>query len=311
MNGMHHKLVHPVFVLSALYAWRGGYNSSMFHVVSQEPVDYLAVGHITVDLTPDGPALGGSVLYAGLTARALGLRVGIVTVRGNEVPLPAWEGIQVVQVDAETSTTFENIRTEQGRIQYLHHRAPLIDLEMVPPSWRTARILHLAPVAGEVAAVLPKGFQPALLGLTPQGWLRTKDAEGRVHACDWPDAETAAQQASAVVLSVEDVEHHEEKIEHLAHHSRLLAVTDGPAGARLFWHGDSRRFRAPQVEEVDATGAGDIFAASFFVRLLNTRDPWESARFAVQMATHSVRRRGLGGIPTREEIDISLMEVLH
>ncbi len=44
-----------------------------------DPVDYLVIGHIARDLTPSGPRLGGTVAYSGLTARALGLRVGIVT----------------------------------------------------------------------------------------------------------------------------------------------------------------------------------------------------------------------------------------
>jgi sugar/nucleoside kinase (ribokinase family) len=61
---------------------------------------------------------------------------------------------------------------------------------------------------------------------------------------------------------------------------------------------------------VDATGAGDIFAAAFFVRLNQTRDPWEAARFATCLAAQSVTRVGLNGIPTREEIESCLMEVL-
>jgi sugar/nucleoside kinase (ribokinase family) len=59
----------------------------MFHIVPPEPVDYLVIGHLTVDLTPSGPALGGSASYAALTARALGLRVGVVTAWGNEIEL--------------------------------------------------------------------------------------------------------------------------------------------------------------------------------------------------------------------------------
>jgi sugar/nucleoside kinase (ribokinase family) len=62
---------------------------------------------------------------------------------------------------------------------------------------------------------------------------------------------------------------------------------------------------------VDATGAGDIFAAAFFIRLYKTRDPWEAARFATLLASHSVTRVGLDGIPTAREIEESLMEVLH
>ncbi len=62
--------------------------------------------------------------------------------------------------------------------------------------------------------------------------------------------------------------------------------------------------------ELDSTGAGDIFAAAFFTRLYLTRDPWESARFANQIAAASVTRRGLEGIPTPEEIQEYLVEVL-
>ncbi|NOH03307.1 MAG: hypothetical protein HND47_15780 [Chloroflexi bacterium] len=59
----------------------------------------------------------------------------------------------------------------------------------------------------------------------------------------------------------------------MAHHTRLLCLTEGDRGAVLHWHGDRRRFRPIPVEEVDATGAGDIFAAAFFTRLWRTRDP--------------------------------------
>jgi sugar/nucleoside kinase (ribokinase family) len=64
------------------------------------------------------------------------------------------------------------------------------------------------------------------------------------------------------------------------------------------------------VIELDPTGAGDIFAAAFFFRLYNTRDPWEAARFATQLAAISVTRSGLQSIPTQEEIQDSMAEVL-
>jgi sugar/nucleoside kinase (ribokinase family) len=64
------------------------------------------------------------------------------------------------------------------------------------------------------------------------------------------------------------------------------------------------------MTEVDATGAGDIFAAAFFTRLYLTRDPWEAARFATQLAAYSVMRVGLEGIPTPEEIQACRVEVL-
>ena len=78
---------------------------------------------------------------------------------------------------------------------------------------------------------------------------------------------------------------------------RVLAVTEGPAGARLYWNGDLRRFRALQVKEVDATGAGDIFAAAFFWRLHVTRDPWAAAKFATHLASFSVTAAWVGRHP--------------
>ena len=254
--------------------------------------------------------MGGSAAYAALTARALGLRVGVVTVRGNEIPLTELDGIPVIATDAEYSTTFENIYTPTGRIQYLRQAAPKIDFESVPSAWRRAKIIHIAPVAQEVDALLPADFHPELLGLTPQGWMRTWNEEGRVQPCAWDEAEAALAQAGAVVFSVEDVARDEEVIEPMAYAAKILAVTEGPGGVRLFWHGDSRRFLPPAVTEVDSTGAGDIFATAFFVRLLNTRDPWEAARFANRIAAISVTRRGMAGVPTPDEVSKCLIEVL-
>ena len=283
----------------------------MFHMVSPEPIDYLVIGHLTVDLTPDGPVLGGSAAYAALTAHALGLRVGIVTAWGGEISLAALGGIPLLAAQAQHSSTFENIYTPTGRVQYIRHVAPRIDYALVPAVWRTAKIIHLAPLAQELDPLLPADFRPGLLGLTPQGWLRAWDADGRVHPCAWPQSGQALSNATVTILSLDDVGHDEDQVDWMAQHSPLLAVTEGAAGVRLFWHADSRRFRPAQVDEVDATGAGDIFAASFLARLAQTRDPWEAARFATRIATISVTRHGLQGIPTQAEIQQCLTEVLR
>jgi sugar/nucleoside kinase (ribokinase family) len=279
-------------------------------LVPQGPVDYLILGHLSCDLTPAGARLGGTAAYSALTARALGLRVGVVSAWGGEVPLDVLDGIQIQIVATEYSTTFENIYTPEGRHQVIHHIAPDLVLENIPQSWRVAPIVHIGPITGEAKSLADGKFPASLLGLTPQGWLRTWDGEGRVHPGSWPESAESLSKANAAVLSLEDVGGDEEQIEAMALACPVLAVTEGPAGARLYWNGDLRRFRAPQVEEVDATGAGDIFAAAFFWRLHVTRDPWAAARFATHLASFSVQRRGLDGIPTQEEIQTCLVEVI-
>jgi sugar/nucleoside kinase (ribokinase family) len=183
-------------------------------------------------------------------------------------------------------------------------------LEHIPQVWQSAPIIHLAPIAQEVDPSLSEKLSGSLMGMTPQGWMRVWDENGRVAACDWKNREQVLGHAGAVVLSAEDVNHDHELIEEMARHTRILCLTEGEAGSVLYWNGDRRRFRPPTVDEVDGTGAGDIFAAAFFVRLYHTRDPWEAARFATQLAAHSVTRVGLNGIPTSQEIEECLTEVL-
>jgi len=281
----------------------------MRELLPLQPVDYLVIGHITQDLTKDGPRLGGTATYSALTARALGSRVGVVTSAGEKTSMKAFKGIQVVSIPSEHTTTFENIYSESGRRQTLHHQAAHISFELVPEAWRSAPIIHLGPVAQELDSELPRNLSPSLLGVTPQGWMRTWNDDGYIVPCRWQNAEVILPQAGAVVISREDVGSDEEWIETMAHQTRILAVTEAEAGTVLYWNGDRRRFRAPEVEELDATGAGDIFATAFFIRLSATRDPWEAARFATQLSARSVTRIGLEGIPTQHEIDECLMEV--
>jgi sugar/nucleoside kinase (ribokinase family) len=237
------------------------------------------------------------------------MRVGVVTASSAETDLGVLQDISVVSAPSTHSTTFENIYSKNSRRQILHHRAERLSFEDIPEIWRKAPIIHLGPIAGEMDSVLPDSFTPSLLGLTPQGWMRAWDESGRVVQANWESPEQALGRAGAVVLSIEDVAGAEEQIEFMAAHTRILVVTEGAAGARLYWHGDQRRFRAPAMQEIDATGAGDIFAAAFFIRLLATRDPWEAARFATHLAAHSVTRSGLKGIPTVEEIQTCMVEV--
>ena len=274
-----------------------------------EPIDYLVIGHITRDLQPDGSLIGGTAAFSGLTARALGLRVGIVTSWGTEMPLGPLAEIPISNLPADNSTTFENLHSPDGRVQIIRSVASRLDLHLIPETWRNAPIVHLGPVAQEVEPSLVRYFPASFIGLTPQGWLRAWNNDGVVYQTEWPEAPFMLSQAGAMVLSIEDVDGDESRIEEMASYCRVLAVTEAAEGARLYWNGDVRRFRSPALKEVDPTGAGDIFAAAFFTRLYSTRDPWEAARFATYLSSFSVTRTGLASIPTPEEIEESMVEV--
>jgi sugar/nucleoside kinase (ribokinase family) len=281
----------------------------MFPLQSLKPVDYLLIGHITLDITPHGTRIGGTAAFAGLTAHALGLRVGIVTSWGAEEKLGALNQIPIVSYPTEQSTTFENIKIPDGRLQIISHVAPNLDANLVPDPWHNARIVHIAPVAQEVEPNILRYFPSAMIGITPQGWLRSWNSDGEVYQTEWPEAIFVLNQSGAAVISIEDIARDEARIEEMAASCHVLAVTEAYKGSRVYWNGDVRRFSPPQFREVDSTGAGDIYAAAFFFRLYDTRDPWEAGRFATQLSAYSISREGLDSIPNQEEIQECMLEV--
>ncbi len=268
-----------------------------------EPIDYLCVGHVTRDLTPDGPLVGGTVTYSALTARAFGRRPGVITSAEPDYDLKKTFGdIPILLIPSEDTTTFENTYTPSGRRQIIHGVAATLQPEAVPTEWRGPSIVHLGPVARELDPDLIHLFQGSLVGLTPQGWHRTWGKTGRVTFTLWSAASEVLPLASAVIVSREDICDEGTWSLYLRLCS-LLVITDG-AGGCVVHHNDQRRhFPSLGVAETDPTGVGDIFAASFFIRLRETDgNAWAAARFATQIAAPTVRRTGLDAIPTPAEI---------
>ncbi|MDX9851623.1 MAG: PfkB family carbohydrate kinase [Anaerolineaceae bacterium] len=275
-----------------------------------EPVDYLVVGHITQDVVPDGYVPGGTASYSALTARAFGLRVGILTAYAQDAILPDLRDIQIVSTISEDSTVFENKYTKDGRHQRILSRAEILHPNQIPQSWAAPKIVHLGPIADEVDPSFVRAFPKSFVGVTPQGWYRTWDQEGKVGFNNYIEAKHYLQYADAVVLSIEDLQFDEGIIADLVYGIRVLVITEGSCGARIYWNGDVRTFRAPEKEEVDATGAGDIFATAFFIRMSQTQDPWTSGRFATYIAANSVTRKAMDSPPSDAEIQENLIEII-
>jgi hypothetical protein len=267
-----------------------------------EPVDYLIIGHITQDVTPDGLIPGGTASYSSLTAKAFDLRVGIVTACAPELNLSHLDGIAIHRKNSAFTSTFRNVYTVEGRTQYILHVADKLTMDDVPPAWRTAPIVHLGPLAGEIGPDLVSGFPGSLVGITPQGFMRGWNEMGEVYFKPWKDAANMLPGVQAAVMSIEDVRGNEDIVYSFAAMLPILVVTEGAAGGRIYWNGDVRNFRAPKEIEVDPVGAGDIFAASFFIKFRQTRDPWEAARLATLLAANSVTRKGILGVPSRAEV---------
>ncbi len=255
---------------------------------------YLVIGHLALDVVPGGFTPGGTVAYAGMTARALGCQALAVTSVGSGTAVASLlPGLEAHVVPADQDTVFENQELPAGRRQWLHGRATTLAPDDVPAAWLDAPIAHLAPIADEVDPTLIDRLTGDLIGLTPQGWMRAWDGDGRVRPATWSLAASVLPRADAVVLSEEDLVD-QAQLAQFRRWSRLLVLTQGEAGCTVFAGQESRHVPAPRVTARSLTGAGDIFAAAFFVHLHRTGgEMWAAARFANQIASASVTREDL------------------
>ncbi|MCX6029705.1 MAG: PfkB family carbohydrate kinase [Chloroflexi bacterium] len=283
-------------------------------------VDFLIIGHMTHDRTPDGFRLGGTVSYAAVTARRLGRQPAILTraaLNGllttaaepdspaNVVALPGspLAGVSIHVLPSPVSTTFVNIYRDGQRTQVIEALAEPISPGNLPPAWAQVPVVLLGPLVREVPPAWVNAFPASLVGVTPQGWMRQWDATGRVRPARWENAAEFLRRADVVILSREDVGSDETYLAALAAQARLMVVTDGWRGATLYHDGEHYHVPPRPTREVDPTGAGDVFAAAFMIRLAETRDPVVATRFANVVASMSVEAPGMDAIPYREQVD--------
>ncbi len=273
--------------------------------------DYLLIGHITADLTPGGRIAGGTVSYAVRTAAAFGLRVAVLTSTLPDEPLldAIRAHAEVVSIPAAATTTFENIYTPEGRIQYVRGVAAPIGPDDIPEPFRGARLVHFAPIAGELAPDVACCFPQATRLLTLQGWLRQWDADGRVRFKRFFHHD-ALQAIGTVVFSEEDIVEAPDMEAEYAATVEHLFVTRAEKGGTYYHDGVPHPYVTPQVQLVHPTGAGDVFAASLLASLpLFDGDPLRAVQVAARLGAISVTRYGLDSAPTPQEVAAAVAEV--
>lgn len=267
--------------------------------------EYLLIGHIAHDETPAGPALGGTVCYAGGAAWAMGAPVAAVTSAHPDDPVlrQVPDYLKLHLIEADQSTIFENVYEGSVRRQTLKGRAEPLLPEHVPMGWHGVPIVHLAPLADEVDPDLVRAFPASVVAATPQGWMRTWDRKGRIHPKAWEYAEAMLPLLHVVIFSEDDIGRDGALEAHYAQLARLMVVTRAEQGCSVYVQGELRyTIPAPTVQVVDATGAGDIFAGVFLVVLHRTGIIERAARIATQLASFSITRPGIQGLPTAAEI---------
>jgi 1D-myo-inositol 3-kinase len=285
----------------------------------EKDIDFLAIGNVTRDLLSNDPdsdeyTLGGTVSFAAVTASRLGRHPTIITRAAPDLDFSALppETTRYV-LPSPTTTTFANIYSENGRIQYCYTPAPPIRAADIPEGLRRPKVVLMGPIANEITADVAAVFGPeTLVAAVPQGWMRTWDESGRVHSQSWESAPAILPYLDVVVLSLEDIDNDLSRLDPLIQHVALVVLTEYRDGSTLYRRQEDGSVEATRVpprpaREVDPTGAGDIYATAFLLQLQATGDPWHAARYANATASFGVEGKGVKGIPSHRQV----MDYLH
>jgi 1D-myo-inositol 3-kinase len=271
--------------------------------------DYTTVGHVSVDVLDDGSRRpGGTAFYSALQAARLGLRTLIVTkglAREIEELLEPYRGELALEIaPAAQTTTLLSSGSGPLRTQRLLSWAGELAEDLALDS----TIVHLAPIARET----PSGWRGRadFVGLTPQGLLRDWAGHGGAISLASPSAavERLALSCQALVLS----EHERESCAGLIAAARsagaVAAVTAGHApNTILLGDGSVLEIDVPALAQPhDDLGAGDVFAAAFFIALAEGHAPERAAAFANAAAAVRMQGSGANAIGDRVKIEARL-----
>jgi sugar/nucleoside kinase (ribokinase family) len=281
--------------------------------------DYVTVGHVTVDvIAADGSRRpGGGAFYSALQAARLGLRTLILT-QGSASEIeallePYRSELELRIIPATATTTLETSWSGAVRTQRLLAWAePIVETIEVD-----TQVLHFAPVARETSAAW--AGHADFVGLTPQGLARTwgEDGEsaGTVVAAHLPSDRGSLEKllpdgCSAVVVSEQERVACAPLLDAAAEGGAVLAITAGAGATSVCLpDGEVIRVPAPSVDRPrDDLGAGDVFAAAFFIALREGQSPVRAAGYGNAAAAIRIEGVGAQGIGNRQAIEARLAD---
>jgi ribokinase len=261
-------------------------------------IRFVAVGDLMLDVIAEGKGheariavvAGGSALNAACCAAGIGAEAAVAGRVGDDAGgrlllshLAAHDVRAEIGIDASARTgtvlvVDGEVRADRGANSRFEPR-------------------HLPALEAEVVLIsghLPEATVAAALGRAQAPWVALDVA--RLTRVPEGVAVVLANEAAARRITGAGAE---EAVQQLAHERRLACVTLGGDGAVAAWDGRLHRSASPSPDtNVDASGAGDAFAAALLVALARGAEVPEALAVACD-AGAAIARAG-GGATTLE-----------
>ncbi len=280
----------------------------------------VTIGHILNEIIkyPDrkvGPVLGSPAAYSAVASSMLGVKTGIVTKIGEDMPnkllkplIKAKVDMRGVKVEGSESTTNMLIYDKEGNktLRYMK-KAPEISTKDFPEEYFKAKAMHICPLDNEIGLDTIMDLRKLdILLSTDLGGFGGVHSGGRLSIIKGNRRDSLKELVKnfdIVRASKEDCQYllgtkmdGEEIIAHLFVEwgAEVGIITCGKDGSIVATEKETLKIPSFHVVAQDPTGAGDTYSAGFIVEYEKTRNPFKSAVFASATASFIVERCGKG-----------------
>jgi len=290
-----------------------------------DKVDVVVIGHVIKETIkfPErtiGPILGSPAAYSSVAAARLGVKAGITTRVGKDIPQdllkPLFEaGVDTagLKVEGEDTTTNLLLYDASGnkRFRYLK-KAPDILFNDIPRSYLAAPIFYICPINYEVSLETIRYIHSLdkIVAMDLGGWGGAASTTHPKGEKDYHILKKLMKYLRIVKASIEDCRYlfHSRdipanEIPHLFVEwgAKIGIVTLGENGSIVANKKKELRVPAFSGNVIDCTGAGDVYSAGFLAEYLRTKNVEKSALFA--SATSSLVIEDSGGVSVKRMPD--------
>ncbi|HDD40618.1 MAG TPA: carbohydrate kinase family protein [Nitrososphaeria archaeon] len=265
-----------------------------------------------------GPVLGSPAAYSSVAAARLGVKTGIITKIGTDMPqellqpfLEAGVDLRGLHVENVTTTNLLVYHEDGSKeIIYLKQASPIFPSD-IPEEYMKADIVHICPMNYEVPISTVKFLKEQGLTLSTDvaGYGGAASIE---HPANNPERATLFEELiglfDIVKASLEDCVHIFGARSDLKDYAmrriielgaRIAIITLGKDGAvGMDETGAVYEIPPYPVKVVDPTGAGDVFCAGFLAEFIRSGD-WRKSMISGSVTASFVIEKSGGVLPSR------------
>lgn len=286
-------------------------------------LDVVMIGNILNEIVKFpartiGPVLGSPAAYGSVASAVLGMKTGIVTNIGADMPSELLKPFNEAGVDTrglhigEATTTNYLVYDEKGNktLQYVKKAPPLV-VSDIPDDYMSARLIHICPIDYEVPLETVKSLRDNEIKLSVDlgGYGGATSVE---HPADSEEKKQLVLELmknfEIIRASAEDCRHIFGARENLAEFAieeflrsgaNVAIVTLGEKGVLARSKEDgAHRIPAYPTHAIDPTGAGDVFSAGFLAEFVRTGDLRRAVLFGSVTSSIVIEKTG-GVLPSR------------